>query len=336
MGDGRPKTRDIRVGFALLRRRGLVRPGKIIGVGRNYVDHAAELGNAVPERPLLFFKPPTAVIGDGDPIVLPPESAQVDFEAEIGVVIGTRLRRGSEAQARAAIAGITCVNDVTARDIQRREEQWARAKGFDTFCPVGPRVVPVEPNRLPELEVVCRVNGRERQRARASQMTFGIVPLVAYVSQAMTLEPGDLIATGTPAGVGPLQPGDVVEVEIPGGGTLGNPGVAGGAAPGPPHTSIPWTLPPPPGGSRAAPTTWGPKPPTSCSRRPNGSRPRGVTWCTSRSASRTRPRRRTSSRRGGGGRRGGGHGSPARPAPPRRGARARGRLARGGGAVGPR
>src|SRR2546430_4834490 len=216
MGDGRPKTRDIRVGFALLRRRGLVRPGKIIGVGRNYVEAAGGLGRGAPGRRLLFFKPRTAVIGDGDAIVLPPESAQVDFEAEIGVVIGTRLRRGTEAQARAAIAGITCVNDVTARDIQRREEQWARAKGFDTFCPVGPRVVPVEPNRLPELEVVCRVNGRERQRARASQMAFGIVALVAYVSQALTLEPGDLIATGTPAGGRPPQPGGVVAGEIPG------------------------------------------------------------------------------------------------------------------------
>src|SRR5256886_9546075 len=223
MGDGRPKTRDIRVGFALLRRRGLVRPGKIIGVGRNYVDHAAELGNAVPERPLLFFKPPTAVIGDGDPIVLPPESTQVDFEAEIGVVIGARLRRGTEAQARAAIAGITCVNDVTARDIQRREEQWARAKGFDTFCPVGPRVVPVAPDSLTELEVVCRVNGRERQRARASQMAFGIVALVAYVSQALTLEPGDLMATGTPAGGGPPPPGDALQGEIPPLGGLPNP-----------------------------------------------------------------------------------------------------------------
>src|SRR2546428_1199056 len=173
---------------------------------------------------------PPAVIGDGDRTGLRLESAQWDSEAEIGVVIGTRLRRGRGARAGAAIAGITCVNDVPARDIQRREEQWARAKGFDTFCPVGPRVVPVEPNRLPELEVVCRVNGRERQRARASQMTFGIVPLVAYVSQAMTLEPGDLIATGTPAGVGPLQPGDVVEVEIPGVGILRNPVVSGGAA----------------------------------------------------------------------------------------------------------
>src|SRR2546422_3745634 len=227
----------------------LVRPGKIIGVGRNYVEHAAELGNAVPERPLLFFKPPTAVIGDGDPIVLPPESTQVDFEAEIGVVIGARLRRGTEAQARAAIAGITCVNDVTARDIQRREEQWARAKGFDTFCPVGPRVVPVAPDSLTELEVVCRVNGRERQRARASQMAFGIVALVAYVSQAMTLEPGDLIATGTPAGVGPLPPGDGVEVEIPRVGGLPNPRVA---------QEHPWTPQPPPCRSPAPAPAHGP------------------------------------------------------------------------------
>src|SRR5437667_5462083 len=189
----------------------LVRPGKIIGVGRNYVEHAAELGNAVPERPLLFFKPPTAVIGDGDAIVLPPESAQVDFEAEIGVVIGTRLRRGTEAQARAAIAGITCVNDVTARDIQRREEQWARAKGFDTFCPVGPRVVPVEPNRLPELEVVCRVNGRGRRRPRASRMTFATAPLEPSVSQGGAAEPGTRTPAGAPAGGGPLRRGEWVE-----------------------------------------------------------------------------------------------------------------------------
>ncbi len=205
-----------------------MRPGKIIGVGRNYVEHAAELGNAVPERPLLFFKPPTAVIGDGDPIVLPPESTQVDFEAEIGVVIGARLRRGTEAQARAAIAGITCVNDVTARDLQRRDEQWTRAKGFDTFCPVGPRVVPLDPARLEELEVRCRVNGAVRQHGRARDMVFAIPALVAYISQVMTLEPGDLVATGTPAGVGPLKPGDVVEVEIAEVGVLRNPVVAAG------------------------------------------------------------------------------------------------------------
>ena len=207
------------------------RPGKIIGVGRNYVEHAAELGNAVPKQPLLFLKPPSAVIGDGDAIVLPPESAQVEYEGEIGVVIGKRLRRASEAEARGAIGGITCVNDVTARDLQRSEELWTRAKGFDTFCPMGPRVVSVDPARLAALEVRCRVNGVERQRGRASDMVFGIVALVAYASQVMTLEPGDLIATGTPSGVGPLHPGDVVEVEIPSVGILRNPVIAAADAP---------------------------------------------------------------------------------------------------------
>jgi len=202
------------------------RPGKIIGVGRNYVEHAAELGNSVPKQPLLFLKPPSAVIGDGESIVLPPESTQVEYEGEIGVVIGKRVRRASEATARAAIAGITCVNDVTARDLQRSEELWTRAKGFDTFCPLGPRVVAVDPAHFGALEVRCRVNGVERQHGRASDMVFGIVALVTYASQVMTLEPGDLIATGTPSGVGPLRPGDVVEVEIPEVGVLRNPVVA--------------------------------------------------------------------------------------------------------------
>lgn len=201
----------------------IARPGKIIGVGRNYVEHAVELGNAVPKQPLLFLKPPSTVIGDGETILLPPESSQVEFEGEIGVVIGRRLRRASEADARTAIAGITCVNDVTARDLQRSEELWTRAKGFDTFCPIGPRVVAVDPDRLTRLEVRCRVNGAERQHGRARDMAFGILTLVAYASQVMTLEPGDLIATGTPSGVGPLKPGDVVEVEIPGVGVLRNP-----------------------------------------------------------------------------------------------------------------
>ena len=202
------------------------RPGKIIGIGRNYREHAAELGHAVPARPLLFLKPPSAVIGDGVPIVLPPESGRVDFEAEIGVVIGTRVRRVSEQAASDAIAGLTCVNDVTARDLQRSDEQWSRAKGFDTFCPVGPRVVALERHRWDALEVVCRVNGAERQRGRARDMIFPIPALVAYVSGVMTLEAGDLIATGTPAGVGPLHAGDVVEVEIPGVGVLRNPVIA--------------------------------------------------------------------------------------------------------------
>ncbi len=202
------------------------RPGKIIGIGRNYRDHAAELGNTVPATPLLFLKPASAVIAHGAPIVLPRESARVEFEGEIGVVIGQRLRRVTEADAIGGIAGLTCVNDVTARDLQRSDEQWTRAKGFDTFCPLGPRVVPLEPGRFVELEVLCRVNGVERQHGRAHDMVFPIPMLVAYVSQVMTLERGDLIATGTPAGVGPLHPGDVVEVEIPGVGVLRNPVVA--------------------------------------------------------------------------------------------------------------
>jgi len=204
----------------------IARPGKIVCVGRNYREHAAELGNVVPQQPLLFLKPSTAVIGDGDTIVLPPESTRVEHEAEIAFVIGRRIRRVTEAEALAALAGVTCLNDVTARDLQRREEQWTRAKGFDTFCPVGPRLVPVDPRRLATLEVFCRVNGKERQHGHARDMVFTILTLVSFASHVMTLEPGDLIATGTPAGVGPLADGDVVEVEIPGVGILRNPVVA--------------------------------------------------------------------------------------------------------------
>lgn len=200
------------------------RPGKIVCVGRNYVEHARELGNVVPQRPLLFMKPPSAVIGDGDAIVLPPDSERVEHEGEIGVVIGRRLRHAQAEEVVAALAGVTCVNDVTARDLQKTDGQWTRAKGFDTFCPVGPRLVPLaELPPLPELEVVCRVNGAECQRGRAADMAFDIPTLVAYISRVMTLETGDLIATGTPAGVGPLAVGDVVEVEIPGVGVLRNP-----------------------------------------------------------------------------------------------------------------
>jgi 2-keto-4-pentenoate hydratase/2-oxohepta-3-ene-1,7-dioic acid hydratase in catechol pathway len=199
------------------------RPGKIIGVGKNYRAHAAEMGTAAPARPLLFLKPPSTVIADGETIVLPPESAQVEYEGEIGVVIGRTLRRVTEVEASAGIHGITCVNDVTARDLQRSDEQWTRAKGFDTFCPVGPTVKPIDPKRWGELEVICRVNGVERQHGHARDMVFSIAALVAYISHVMTLERGDLIATGTPAGVGPLKPGDTVEVEIPGVGLLRNP-----------------------------------------------------------------------------------------------------------------
>ncbi|MGA2384468.1 MAG: fumarylacetoacetate hydrolase family protein [Gemmatimonadales bacterium] len=200
------------------------RPGKIVCVGRNYVEHAKELGNEVPKEPLLFLKPPSSVVFDGEPIVLPDMSRRVEHEGEIGVIIGTRLRQGDDAAARAAVAGITCVNDVTARDLQKSDGQWTRAKGFDTFCPMGPGLMPVDAGfNFSGLEVVCRVNGVERQRGRAADMVFGIPTLLAFISRVMTLEPGDLVATGTPAGIGPLVDGDLVEVEIPGVGVLRNP-----------------------------------------------------------------------------------------------------------------
>ncbi|MEP7325537.1 MAG: fumarylacetoacetate hydrolase family protein [Gemmatimonadota bacterium] len=196
----------------------------MVCVGRNYAEHARELGNEVPRQPLLFFKPPSAMIGPGEPIVLPPESTRVEYESEIGVVVGSRLSHASEAEAEAAIAGFICVNDVTARDLQKTDNQWARAKGFDTFCPVGPRLATGLDWR--NLEIIGRVNGTERQRGRTSEMQFSIPFLLAYISRIMRLGPGDLIATGTPAGTGPLAPGDEVEVEIPGVGILRNPVVS--------------------------------------------------------------------------------------------------------------
>jgi 2-keto-4-pentenoate hydratase/2-oxohepta-3-ene-1,7-dioic acid hydratase in catechol pathway len=198
-----------------------VAPSKIVAVGRNYVEHARELGNEVPAEPLLFFKPPSALIGDGDTIRLPRVSQRVEFEAEIGVVIGRRAHRLGVEEAEAAIAGFTCLNDVTCRDLQKTDGQWGRAKGFDTFCPVGPRLATGLDWR--DLEVICRVNGVERQRARSSAMQFSIPVLVAFISGIMTLEKGDLIATGTPAGTAQLHHGDRVEVEIPGVGVISNP-----------------------------------------------------------------------------------------------------------------
>jgi 2-keto-4-pentenoate hydratase/2-oxohepta-3-ene-1,7-dioic acid hydratase in catechol pathway len=206
-----------------------MKPGKVVCVGRNYAAHARELGNPMPERPLLFLKPPSAVIGSGEAIVLPPESRQVEHEAEIAVVVGATLRHADESSVRASIGGITCANDVTARDLQKSDGQWTRAKGFDTFCPLGPRVVPASQLDLERLEVIGRVNGVERQRGHVSDMAFPIVTLLAYISTIMTLDPGDVILTGTPEGVGPLAPGDVVEIEIPGVGVLRNPVVAGAA-----------------------------------------------------------------------------------------------------------
>ncbi|MEP7228261.1 MAG: fumarylacetoacetate hydrolase family protein [Gemmatimonadales bacterium] len=198
-----------------------VRPSKIIGIGRNYLEHARELGNEVPMVPILFFKPPTALIGSGDTIVLPSVSTRVEFEAEIGVVIGKRVRDVDQGGAERAIGGFVCVNDVTCRDLQKTDGQWGRAKGFDTFCPVGPKVASGLDWRA--LELICRVNGVQRQRARSTDMHFSIPELISFLSGIMTLEPGDLIATGTPAGTAPLKHGDVVEVEIPGVGILSNP-----------------------------------------------------------------------------------------------------------------
>ena len=198
-----------------------VHPTKIIGIGRNYVEHARELGNEMPELPIIFFKPPSALIGTGETIHLPDVSTRVEFEAEIGVVIGKRVRHADVVAAERAIGGYVCVNDVTCRDLQKKDGQWGRAKGFDSFCPVGPRMVSGLDWR--NLELLCRVNGAQRQRARATDMHFSIPELVSFLSGVMTLEPGDLIATGTPAGTGPLQDGDVVEVEIPGVGILSNP-----------------------------------------------------------------------------------------------------------------
>jgi 2-keto-4-pentenoate hydratase/2-oxohepta-3-ene-1,7-dioic acid hydratase in catechol pathway len=207
----------------------LLAPSKIVCVGRNYVAHARELGNEVPEVPMLFLKPSSAIIGPGEPIILPPDSVQVEHEAEIGVVIGTPLRRAGPEEAERGIRGFVCANDVTARDLQRTDGQWGRAKGFDSFCPVGPAVV--EGVRWQDLEVIGRVNGVVRQRGKASEMHFSIPALLSFISGVMTLEPGDLILTGTPAGVGPLAPGDTVEVEIPGVGVLRNPVQAEGRAP---------------------------------------------------------------------------------------------------------
>ena len=190
------------------------RPGKIVCVGRNYRAHAAELGNEVPKEPLLFLKPPSSVIASGDAIVLPAASTQVEFEGEIGVVVGARLKGASESEARAAVASIVALNDVTARDLQRSDGQWTRAKGFDTFCPIGEAVDP--PGDLQTLTVTTRVNDTVRQSGRAADMVFPIPVLLAYISRIMTLEPGDCVATGTPSGVGRLSPGDVVEVAVGG------------------------------------------------------------------------------------------------------------------------
>ncbi len=197
-------------------------PGKIVAIGRNYAEHAKELGNEVPAEPLFFLKAPSSLIAPGAPIVLPPESQRVEHEGEIAVVLRRRLTRGASAdEARDAVLGVTCANDVTARDLQKKDVQFTRAKGFDTFCPLGPAIrIGAD---LEDLEVITRVNGAERQRGHTRMMAFPIVDLLVYVSRMMTLEPGDVMLTGTPSGVGPLTDGDRVEVEVPGVGVLANP-----------------------------------------------------------------------------------------------------------------
>jgi len=190
-------------------------PSKIVCVGRNYVEHAKELGNDVPTEPLIFLKPPSSLIGSGEDIVLPTEfSSQVEYEGEIGLVIGKKMKNVSETEAVEGISGVIAINDVTARDLQRKDSQWTRSKGFDTFCCVG-NLAP-QPVNFGDLEVITRLNGSVRQRGHSSEMVFSIPVVVAYISRLMTLFPGDLIATGTPSGIGRLSSGDEVEIEIVG------------------------------------------------------------------------------------------------------------------------
>lgn len=199
-----------------------VLPSKIVCVGRNYREHAAELGNKMPDEPLLFLKAPSAVIGSGDSIKLPSDSKQVEHEGELGVVIGRRAAKLTDNDDPLSyVLGYTCVNDITARDLQRKDVQFTRGKSFDTFCPVGPFIVDgLDPLNL---VVTTRVNGTVRQTGRTADMAFSVPFLIRYIANIMTLYPGDLIATGTPAGVSPLKDGDVVEVEIEGIGVLRNP-----------------------------------------------------------------------------------------------------------------
>ncbi len=198
-----------------------VEPSKVVCVGRNYRAHAKELGNEVPAAPLLFLKPPSSVVGPQEAIRCPEQSREVHHEAELAVVLGRPLARATAAEARLAVFGYACLNDVTARDIQREEKQFTRAKGFDTFCPIGPVVeTGIDPM---DVSVVCRVNGEERQRGHTRDMVFDPFALLAFVSSVMTLLPGDVLATGTPEGVGPIRRGDWVEVEISGIGVLRNP-----------------------------------------------------------------------------------------------------------------
>ena len=199
-------------------------PSKIVCVGRNYVAHAVEHNVEVPTEPLLFLKPPSSVIGPGAPILYPALSRQVEHEAELAIVIGRRCHAVPVERAWDYVLGVTCANDVTARDIQRSDKLWTRGKGFDTFCPLGPWLVAgVTAADLADVAITCRVNGEVRQTGRTSEMVFTPADIIAYITQVMTLEPGDVLLTGTPAGVSRLYPGDVVEVELESIGCLRNP-----------------------------------------------------------------------------------------------------------------
>jgi len=219
--DGVPQSGErARVPFDPAMLRCPVTPSKILCIGRNYAAHAKELGNDVPAEPLLFLKPPSALLDPEGTVVLPPESERVEHEAELGVVIGKRCRAVSREDALAYVFGFTCANDVTARDLQRKDGQWSRAKGFDSFCPVGPWIeTELDLHSVP---VRCRVNGVTRQDGLTSNMIFDVPTLIAYTSRMMTLEAGDLLITGTPEGVAPIAEGDVMEVEVGGIGVLRN------------------------------------------------------------------------------------------------------------------
>ncbi len=200
-------------------------PGKIICVGRNYAEHAAEFGNEVPEEPAIFLKAPTTLIGPDEPVIRPSVSERVDHEGELALVIGKSCRFLKAEDAHNVILGYTCANDMTARDLQRKDVQWTRGKNFDTFCPVGPWL---DTSFVPEGKSVrCLVNGQVKQESNTDLMIHSVGVILAYVSNFMTLEPGDLVLTGTPSGVSPVQPGDVMTVEIEGLGSLTNPVIAG-------------------------------------------------------------------------------------------------------------
>jgi 2-keto-4-pentenoate hydratase/2-oxohepta-3-ene-1,7-dioic acid hydratase in catechol pathway len=196
------------------------KPSKIVCVGVNYRAHATEMGKSPPDEPLIFLKAPSAIVGDGDAIRIPGGYERVDYEAELGVVIGRRATRVAAGDALDYVRGYTCVNDVTVRDLQKRDGQWTRAKGFDTFCPIGPRLVErLDPSAL---AIRSRLNGETRQDSSTSDLIFDVPRLIEFISAVMTLEPGDVISTGTPSGVGPMVPGDRIEVDIEGIGVLAN------------------------------------------------------------------------------------------------------------------